>query len=344
MTKSLEFFPEKQSSWGSKITTTTMAYYALSLAMTTFGLMALGSATRVMDAGLACPDWPLCFGAVIPAQQMDLQVFLEWFHRLVATLVGFFTLGFAVLAWWRRSVLPKWLPWASLGAVALVMMQGILGGLTVTRLLQFEIVTAHLGTGLAFFSYLVVVGIRSLLTGEVKAGEVRITSLTILAGIGAFLVYGQSLLGGIVASRWAVHQCLDSQEFCGVIANHLWGIIPASLGVLLSAGWAWRRFSLLSSGAFLLWLLQLSIGYSTYKLQLSVPALTVMHQAVGALLLASLITIATLSVSPVNTQEGMESTNWSFSLGFIPSFIPNPVQKSCNQPLIILAITKVGQP
>jgi cytochrome c oxidase assembly protein subunit 15 len=292
MTKSLNVFSAKQvlQGWSAQINSKFMGYYALTLAVITFGLMALGSATRVMDAGLACPDWPLCFGAVIPAEQMDVQVFLEWFHRVVASVVGFLTLGMAVLAWWRRSTLPAWLPWASLGAVALVITQGILGGLTVTRFLQFEIVTAHLGTGLAFFSYLLVVGWKCLMH---EANQIY--PLTVVGSISAVLVYGQSLLGGVVASRWAVHQCLDSQEFCGVVANHLWGIIPASLGMIVVAIVAWRRFTLGSVGVLLLWLLQLSIGYSTYKLQLSVPALTVMHQAVGALLLGSLITLTTLS-------------------------------------------------
>jgi len=66
----------------------------LGLAIATLFLMGLGSATRVMNAGLACPDWPLCYGQLVPLGEMDLQVFLEWFHRLVASSVG---RGFALV-------------------------------------------------------------------------------------------------------------------------------------------------------------------------------------------------------------------------------------------------------
>ena len=51
-------------------------------------LVVIGGATRVMEAGLACPDWPLCYGSFLPGRQMNLQVFLEWFHRLDAFFVG----------------------------------------------------------------------------------------------------------------------------------------------------------------------------------------------------------------------------------------------------------------
>ncbi len=74
---------------------------ALGIAIATWVVMAIGSATRVMNAGLACPDWPLCYGSVLPAEQMNLQVFLEWFHRLVASTVGFATIVLFSASWKR---------------------------------------------------------------------------------------------------------------------------------------------------------------------------------------------------------------------------------------------------
>jgi cytochrome c oxidase assembly protein subunit 15 len=277
---------------GFRITRRFMGIYALVLAVTTFLLMALGSATRVMDAGLACPDWPLCYGTVLPTAQMDLQVFLEWFHRVVASAVGLVTIGFAGLSWWRRDALPRWLPWSATVAVAIVLVQGMLGGLTVTQLLKFEVVTAHLATGLAFFAYLLVQGL--ILLGSPAA--VSWQSQSVWAGaVATVCVYCQSILGGLVASQWAVHQCLDSQELCTVIYNHFWGIVPAVLATLWVVVVAWRRLRLFSLILLGILAAQLLIGYSTYRLQLSIPALTVLHQAIGAILLGSLVAWTTLN-------------------------------------------------
>lgn len=46
-------------------------------------LVGIGGATRVMEAGLACPDWPLCYGRLLPGRQMNLQVFLSGFTGLM---------------------------------------------------------------------------------------------------------------------------------------------------------------------------------------------------------------------------------------------------------------------
>ena len=70
--------------------TRNLAIFATGLTAVTYVLLVFGSAVRVHGAGLACPDWPLCFGEVIPA--LDFQVFMEWGHRVLAGLVS---LGFS---------------------------------------------------------------------------------------------------------------------------------------------------------------------------------------------------------------------------------------------------------
>ncbi|MEB3293180.1 MAG: heme A synthase [Synechococcales bacterium] len=276
-----------------------MARSILGLAITTVGLMALGSATRVMNAGLSCPDWPLCYDSVFPASQMNLQVFLEWFHRVIATLVGLVTIGLTGLAWfWRRS-LPAWAPPLVSLALLLVVFQGVLGGLTVTELLRFDIVTAHLGTGLAFFGTLLTIG--CLLLPRTALEPVPLGNLRWFGLVAVGLVYGQSILGALVASQWALHQCFGTQQLCMVMNRHLLGIIPATVSTLVLVIVAMRHKVLpkqlrsLIHGTGMLLFCQLLIGFATFRLRLQVEPLTVAHQAIGALLLGSLIAFTVLT-------------------------------------------------
>lgn len=268
------------------------------IAIATFLLMAIGSATRVMNAGLACPDWPLCYGTLVPTRQMNLQVFLEWFHRLDAALIGLMAIALSTLSWWHRRALPAWTPWVATLALGLIVCQGILGGLTVTQLLRFDIVTAHLGTALAFFTTLLIMGTLLLpYKGTGTVGKLPWLGLT-----AAILVYLQSLSGALVGSRWAVHQCLQVSQLCSVMNTHLVGVIPAALAALTVVGLTWRTPAL--SGAIrklaqfigVLLLLQIALGMATFRIHLQVELLTVAHQAIGAALLGTLICFTVLTL------------------------------------------------
>ncbi|MBN8560678.1 heme A synthase [Leptolyngbya boryana CZ1] len=268
------------------------------LAISTLFLMALGSATRVMNAGLSCPDWPLCYGEFVPRAQMNLEVFLEWFHRLIATSIGFGAIALVAVAWWFRQDLPKWTPWATVFALFLVVFQGVLGGLTVTELLRFDIVTAHLGTGLLFFSTLLAIA-TSLMPyqGTGTVGKLR------WFGVAATgFVYLQSILGGLVSSQWALHQCFGQSQLCSVMNSHIAGIVPPTIAVLSLVILAWRTPALhpllrrLINVAGLLLVLQLTLGVATFKLRLQVEPLTVAHQATGAALLGTLLVFTVLAL------------------------------------------------
>ena len=124
------------------------------LVVAVIALVVIGGATRVMEAGLACPDWPLCFGSFLPGRQMNVQVFLEWFHRLDAFVIGIALVVMAVTTTLQRRQLPRWLPWLAAGLMLLVAMQGALGALTVTQLLPSGVVTAHLGLALTLVALL----------------------------------------------------------------------------------------------------------------------------------------------------------------------------------------------
>ena len=131
-----------------------LASLAAHLLVALIALVGIGGATRVMEAGLACPDWPLCYGSLLPGRQMNLQVFLEWFHRLDAFVVGVGLLVLSAVSWWERRQLPAWLPPLSLACVLLVAVQGGLGALTVLQLLPSAVVTAQLLTALLLVALL----------------------------------------------------------------------------------------------------------------------------------------------------------------------------------------------
>jgi heme a synthase len=287
-------------------------------AFATLLLMAVGSATRVMNAGLACPDWPLCYGQLVPTRQMNLQVFLEWFHRLDAGLIGLSTLWLFGLSWWKRQQLPQWLPWAVTVALSLILVQGGLGAFTVTELLRFDIVTAHLGTALLFFCTLLAIGTCLIpinspsQTASAQAGGFSSAWLPLVA---AMFVYIQSIIGGLVGSRWALHQCFGNSELCTVMNSHIIGVVPATLSCVAVIIAIWRNpllpkscrdLSKLTGG---LLVAQIILGISTFKLHLQVEPLTVIHQLVGAMLLGTLVVLTVclwrqpslVSIDPVET-------------------------------------------
>jgi heme a synthase len=261
------------------------------IALATWLLMAVGSATRVMNAGLACPDWPLCYGQAVPLQQMNLQVFLEWFHRLDAAVIGFSTLWLNVRSWQWRKDLPASLPIASSISLVLIFMQALLGGFTVTELLRFDIVTAHLATALLFFSSLLII-YAGLWPVKIAPVSRSILSAGVVAAI---TIYLQSLLGAVVGSRWALHQCFNNNKLCTVMNSHLLGVIPATVSILVFLFLLWRspatdpllRWLGWSVGGLLV--LQIGLGLATFHLHLQAAPLTVGHQAIGSLLLGTLV-------------------------------------------------------
>lgn len=271
------------------------------LAIATLLLMAIGSATRVMNAGLACPDWSLCYGALVPWRQMNFQVFLEWFHRLDAGLIGCGAIALVVLSWWHRHNLPTWLPKASILALTLIIFQAVLGGLTVTELLRFDIVTAHLGAALLFFITLLVIGF-TLMPYQATGTTGQLGWIGLIA---ALLTYCQSLLGGLVASQWALHQCFGYEQLCVIMNTHIWGVLPASMAILTLVILVWRTATLapilrrLANWAGSLLILQIILGVATFRLHLQVEPLTVAHQSIGAALLGSLVAFTVLAIRDV---------------------------------------------
>jgi cytochrome c oxidase assembly protein subunit 15 len=260
------------------------------LVVAVVALVVIGGATRVMEAGLACPDWPLCYGALLPGRQMNLQVFLEWFHRLDAFLVGLALIALVAVTLRWAAVLPRWLPWLSGLALLLVAAQGALGALTVIQLLAAGTVTAHLGTALLLL--LLLSALHQLLTAPLAAATPPLW-WSLLCGLATLLLLGQCVLGASMASQWAADLCLQSGESCRWLLAHRLGAYPAALAILalaLSSLFTGAASGLrpLALTAGLVVVGQVLLGVQTLRLQLAVPAVTITHQLLAGLLVALL--------------------------------------------------------
>lgn len=271
------------------------------LVVALIALVGIGGATRVMEAGLACPDWPLCYGSLLPGRQMNLQVFLEWFHRLDAFLVGLALLVLAGVSLLQHQRLPRWLPWATGLALLLVAVQGGLGALTVLHLLAAPTVTAHLLTALLLVLLMAAVGegLRAMGSSAADPASAPVSPavalpswwfpLTVASGV---LLLGQCVLGGAMASHWAASLCLDAGESCRPLLRHRLGAWPAAAALLLQAIAAFwlprihRPLARLALAPALLVPLQVLLGVLTLRLQLHQPLVTVAHQLLAALLVA----------------------------------------------------------
>jgi len=269
-------------------------------------LVAIGGATRVMEAGLACPDWPLCYRALLPVGQMNLQVFLEWFHRLDAFLISVSLLVMQVVSILRRRQLPRWVPVWMAVLLMLVAIQGGLGALTVLALLPPAVVTGHLVTALLLVA-LLSAGHQRLRFAEHSGDSLQHAPTWWKAATIAVLgvVASQCLLGGLMASHWAAHLCLTQGSECHWLLVHRRLATPAALAVggLVATGWLaspWcRRHWGLPAFSLLLVGLQMALGVATLRHALATPLITVGHQLVASLLVASLAALTARSWSPI---------------------------------------------
>ena len=164
----------------------------------TFVLIAAGGLVTSTGSGLAVPDWPLSYGQIMPP--MVGGILYEHGHRMIATFVGFLTTIMAVWYWKRESRM--WVRYLALGALAAVIAQGILGGITVLFLLPTAISVSHATLAQTFF---VIVSSLALFTSKwwmesqpILADDGRVPGLTGLSISLVLAVYIQLILGALM--------------------------------------------------------------------------------------------------------------------------------------------------
>jgi len=138
-----------------RLVTTDRRYRWLAVAATiaTYILIGLGGAVRASGAGLGCPDWPLCYGKIMPPLQGSTLI--EYTHRTVSAIVTVLVVAAAVVAW-RRYRDQRWIAVPALLAVPLLLLQIILGGITVLTELPPTVVAVHLANAMLLLGVLIV--------------------------------------------------------------------------------------------------------------------------------------------------------------------------------------------
>ena len=253
-------------------------------------LIAIGSATRVMEAGLACPDWPLCYGTFLPLTHMNLRVFLEWFHRLDAFLVGILIVTQFALSFLWRKFLPNWLPKIYSFLVFLIILQGTLGALTVINMLSSLSVMSHLL--IAFIILITAIYVNQALINKVM--DKNIIWWKYLLSIPLSLTLVQSVIGVRLSSTWSAHLCLSMNQNCIVLNSHKLFAIPVFISVITIILVSFLKFDLFKNNwkflisAFLLLISQITLGVISLKTNLSEPLIIISHQIVASLMVATL--------------------------------------------------------
>ena len=334
---------------------------AAAAAVLTVVLIVAGGVVTNTDSGLACPDWPTCFGSAMP--KMVGNVAVEHTHRLIATAVGLCTVALVVLtlrrarqgrlamalaffsavilgaSFWAGRVkhLTDGLPvlgvalvaagyagcaWViarardidgrlAAGALALVMFQGLLGGLTVLYRLPTLVLVMHLGTSMLFMALALLLALR------LHEAEARTPAPRGLLWSTTAAVYLQILLGATVRHTGSGLVCVDLPYCRGA----LW---PANVHPMVHLHMAHRAFAfvvlaLLCAGAVkiarssrgavralalagpALALVQITLGVLTILTFKYLVPLTA-HLLVGALMLADCVALLALTRRLPSTQ------------------------------------------
>jgi protoheme IX farnesyltransferase len=275
----------------------------------TYFLIALGGTVRVSDSGLSCPDWPLCFGR--PYAPPEIHALLEEAHRYTASIVSVLIVALAISALiWARKERQVLIP--ALIAPFFLVIQIVLGGLTVLWKLPPTIIAAHLGTALVIFAMVITVAVMSGKAKPSKEHPARTRRFVRLAMTNALLVYGLMLSGSYVVGSGATLAC-PGWPLCGTAPqwavqyhldeiNSLHRLVATFVGLVLI--WtlvsAWRRRNVAPGQAWValvagvLFLAQAGVGGLVVLLERP-DFLAALHLALATAVWGSLVLLAVLA-------------------------------------------------
>jgi heme a synthase len=177
--------------------------FAVFTACMTVLLIFVGGLVTSTESGLSVPDWPTTYGwnmFAFPFSKWVGGIFYEHSHRLLASFVGFLTVVLTVWTWLKEK--RTWVRWLATGALGAVILQGVLGGLTVLFFLPPAVSTAHACLAQAFFC--LVIAVAFFTSSSWKQGLPRVEDqpgvprLPVLCAATTAAVYVQLILGALM--------------------------------------------------------------------------------------------------------------------------------------------------
>jgi len=262
--------------------------YKLSLVAVVLALIVvlLGAYTRLVDAGLGCPDWPGCYGFLsVPVEQHEIEIataafpdtpveaskaWPEMIHRYFAGSLGLLVAALAIIGFVNRA--KKEQPLAlSIALLAIIIFQAALGMWTVTMGLLPIIVMGHLLGGFITLTLLLILFLNIRHGNPVGWGS----SIRLLALLGVSIVFVQIMLGGWTSANYAAIICTDFPtcqgnlmpplDFAGAftvstegVSNYLGGHLDNDARVTIH--WMHRVGALVTSAYLLFLILKLFIA------------------------------------------------------------------------------------
>jgi len=209
----------------------------------TYLLMVMGTFVTSTGSGLACPDWPLCYGSVAPP--LELSIWFEWGHRLLGGVTGVLIISSTLLVWKYQRGMPRALTAVILAFLAVAV---LLGGVTVlleAPLLEGFAHVAVISTHLVIATLVLTCLVFTLRYVVGSGAETSMRYLPYLFGA----VYLQVILGILVRYSGSTLACPDFPLCNGALVPEFTGYAVAlhythrvlALLIFLSAGWGLLR-------------------------------------------------------------------------------------------------------
>ncbi|GDY06691.1 MAG: hypothetical protein DWI21_04675 [Planctomycetota bacterium] len=300
-----------------------LSRYAVLTAVIALLPIGMGALVTTLDAGMAFLDWPTSDGQnmfLYPWLQdfhASREKFLEHGHRLAGSLIGIFSIGLVALTLRRES--RGWVRVIAVGILTAVVLQGLLGGFRVIADARLAALVHGSFASLIFATitvFALVTGSKWTNGGCTSKSMTRISNrLKVLAVVTPLVVFGQSLIGGLVRHLGlALHEHLAGAILATVLAVSL---VVASW----RSGQAWLRSA--AVGLLVVLLVQLVLGAGAWVTRFGFPpaGYVAVQQAPAQILFRTAHAVAAMFVLMMSVQitSRVSRLHWLCGARFQPS-------------------------